>query len=527
MYKLVIVDDERDVRDRLVSLVAKAGGAFELVAQYENGIDAYEGILSDNPDLIITDIRIPYIDGIELARKLREVLPLLKIIIITGYDEFDYAKEAANLGVVGFISKPITQDDIQAILEKAKRTLDNEFVTAANLSQLNAFYNQSLPVIRETDLLRLSGLSQVPPAFERKLRFNGVNLDYRYMAFCVFDFDQTIHDTDAEKYELAYSSIRKFIAEDIAALYDLDMFNRYEKLCLLTKSNLPFDRVALESCLAQVILRVGRYSGMPLSVGVSGFAEQERNFAKMLREAQRALRYRAVMGGRKVFFYDSSAPIRPGQVIEDNDIKELGYLLRYKSTDEFLAALRRLRAQLTDGEALNATYHVLTTLMNVLIKACDDLERLCERYEGQDAMYRRIFEAKTADEAFGFLEELGAAVRACNDGVIVDNVARNLQQVINYMEAHYCDPDISFVSMADEINFSVSYVSALLKKNLDTTFVKLLTGMRMEKARELLRSPALKIIDVAEQLGYADPYYFSHCFKKYTGMSPKEYRSYE
>ena len=151
-YKLVIVEDEHDVRQRLVGLIEKSGYGFEIAAQYETGIDAYDGIISDNPDLILTDIKIPYINGIELSKMVREIYPLVKIIIITGYSEFDYAKEAANLGVLGFISKPITQENINELLEKAETSLNEEFLTGANLNRLSNFYQESLPIIRESEL---------------------------------------------------------------------------------------------------------------------------------------------------------------------------------------------------------------------------------------------------------------------------------------------------------------------------------------------------------------------------------------
>ena len=95
------------------------------------------------------------------------------------------------------------------------------------------------------------------------------------------------------------------------------------------------------------------------------------------------------------------------------------------------------------------------------------------------------------------------------------------------MDAHFCDADLSFELMAKDVNFSVSYISALFKKKMGTSFVKHLTALRMEKAKELLGDASIKIVDAAEQLGYADPYYFSHCFKKYTGVSPKEFRGLE
>lgn len=521
MYRLVIVEDERDVRSRIVSLIGKAQSGFEIVSEYETGIDAYDGIISDSPDLILTDIKIPYINGIELAKRVREVLPFTKIGIITGYNEFDYAKEAANLGVIGFVSKPVTLEDISSLLKKAEAVLDEEYLTSENVTQLEAFYENSLPIIRENDLNRLSCMTQVPPAFESKLLHSGISLDYRYFVVCVFDLDEAAQSA-TERHDLAFSYVRKFVDEDFCAQFDYELFNRSEKLCLLLKTNTPPDIKALELRLERIIQRVGRYSDMHLSVGVSS-SYQEKDFNQMVKEAMNALGYRSVMGGAKVFsFGNSTFPISELKV-DENKISKLGYTLRFQSLDDCIAAIDEIRGSL--AEARESHYYAEMGILNALIRACDDHQGLFTSCGGADWLYRRLFEIKTVDESFDYLKKIAATVRALNDGIKVDSVQRSLQKITSYMDAHYCDADISFDSLSRDVCLSASYISALLKKNLNTSFVKLLTGLRMEKAKRLLADPQLKIIDVAEQLGYNDSYYFSHCFKKHTGVSPKDFRN--
>ena len=163
MYKLVVVEDEKEVRGRLTGIINKSHTKFDLVAEYENGIDAFNGIVSDQPDLVFTDIRIPFINGIELSRKLREALPQVKIVIIMGDSDIDCAKDAANIGVQGFISKPINQRDVDDLLKKAEAAMDAENVTVSSLTRLEAFYKSSIPIIREHNLYKLSTMSSVDP----------------------------------------------------------------------------------------------------------------------------------------------------------------------------------------------------------------------------------------------------------------------------------------------------------------------------------------------------------------------------
>ena len=518
MYKLSIVEDERDVRNRLSGLIRKAEAGFETVSEYETGIDAYEGILSNCPDLIVTDIKIPYINGIDLVKMVRLVYPLVKIIIITGYNEFDYAREAANLGVVGFISKPVTLDDVAAALEKARAELDDEFLTSANLRRLSAFYEKNLPIVREYDLYRLSTMSDVPEPFEHKLRGDGVSLDFKYFAMCVFDFDGS-PDFGPEPYEMAFAAIRNTAAEELGGLFECNFFNRYEKLCLLLKSGDAPDMEALERRIDNTIQRVSRHSGMPVSAGVSN-AYGRKDFALMVREAMRALEYRSVMGGGRVFMRGNSAPPASKIPADDNAINELSYMMHFHPEADILDRIDRVM-KAPDADSF---YYTATCAVNALIRSCDDLTALYAAFGNQDSLYRRLFEIKTEGGVNEFIKELALSVRKINDGVIRNSVDQNLNKVMRYMEEHYREPDFAFESLARAVGFSVSYISAMLKKRRNTSFIKILTGLRMEKALELLSDPSLKLADIADQLGYGDAYYFSHCFKRHTGVSPKEYR---
>ena len=525
MFRLAVVEDELDVRSRLVGLIKRSRYPFELIAEYENGVDAYDGIMADSPDLIITDIRVPYIDGIELIKRVRKILPMVKAAVVTGYNEFDYAKEAANLGVISFISKPITAEDVDALLGKAQQILDNEYVTASNLDLLTAFYKSNLPVIHENDLRRLAGMSRVPPAFLRKLTFNQINLNFQYFSMCVFDFDELV-EGDSDRFDMAFASVRGLATESFADLCEIELFERNGVMCLILKSNEALPMAEIEVRLERILLRIGRFSGMALSAGVSRARKNEQNFAAMLKEAMHALTYRSVMGGGKVFWY-AGAPAAPqGQsVADDDDVREFSHLLRYKTLEDSLQGLERVKARVKTGGAHASYLYTLTSVLNVLLKASDDLEGLLARYGGQEGMYRRVLDSKTADEAFAFFADVTRIIRSSNENLIVDSVEYNFQKVHAYVCEHYCDAELGFETLLQKVNLSASYVSALFKKKLNTSFVKYLTHLRMESAKTLLADPSLKIIDVAEQLGYNDPYYFSHCFKKYTGIAPKEYRN--
>ena len=527
MYRVVVVEDENDVRNRITGMIEKSHGKFSIVAEYSTGIDAYDGILSDNPDLILTDIKIPFISGIELVKKVRELLPFVKVVFITGFSEFEYAKEAANLNTLGFINKPVDFDELDAILRKAEDILDNEYITVSNIKKLSAFYEGSLPIMRENYLHKLSNMSDVTPDFNSKLKASGISLDYKFFVMCVFDFD-TMCDTEGTQHELAYSSVKKTFEDEFSGVHDYELFsryeiNRYEKFCVILKSNSSLDISEIQRKFEHIVQRVGRHSDISVSVGISNVYEDSKNFSSMLKEAMRALRLRTEMGNNKVFFFRDVVPTNTKLSVDDKMIRELSYMMHFQSPQECLDRIDKIWSHFEGTKA--PSLYASTNILNVLIKSCDDLEGLYSSCGGSEGLYTHLFEIANENEILIYLKNLAQTIADINAGVITDSMDNSLRKIVYYMEAHFCDPDISFESLARDVNFSVSYISVLLKKKLNTSFVKMLTGLRMEKAKQLLTDPSLKIIDVAEQLGYNDSYYFSHCFKKYVGISPREFKN--
>ena len=151
MYKIIVCDDERSILERLISLINKLSDDFEVIGSYENGYDALVNGISLEPDILITDIKMPYIDGINLIEQAKIELPLLQSIIISGYDSFDYAKKGIELGVNGYISKPITFEELKEVLLKTKEKLNQETKGLNNLKQQ---LDTSNKIIIENDLIK-------------------------------------------------------------------------------------------------------------------------------------------------------------------------------------------------------------------------------------------------------------------------------------------------------------------------------------------------------------------------------------
>jgi two-component system response regulator YesN len=168
MYNVIIADDEATIRDRLLGFLAKMSADFKVVGVYENGYDALVSGVPLEPDLIITDIKMPFISGLELIRQAKVDLPLLQAIIVSGYDDFDFAKQAIDLGVIGYLSKPVTYDEIASALSKAKTELDMKLTVDKNIQDLQSKNESVLKIVQDNDLNKLTTLKALPENFREK-----------------------------------------------------------------------------------------------------------------------------------------------------------------------------------------------------------------------------------------------------------------------------------------------------------------------------------------------------------------------
>lgn len=199
MYRIVIADDESTVRERLLSLLKKLDNNFEVVGCFENGYDALLGITKLQPDLLITDIKMPYIDGINLIKQAKFEVPLLQSIIISGYDSFEFAKQAIDLRVVGYLTKPISFEELKEVVYKAKEETEKILIADKNEENLRKQVNENLSLLQEDDLTSLVQLKTISESFKAKLENDGIDLDYEYQFIVIFDNDQEIETLSYEK----------------------------------------------------------------------------------------------------------------------------------------------------------------------------------------------------------------------------------------------------------------------------------------------------------------------------------------
>ncbi len=525
MYRVIVADDEEAVRERLISLVNKLSSDFKIVGAYENGYDALEDIEQIQPDLLITDIKMPYIDGIELIKQAKLEVPLMQTIIISGYDSFDYAKQAIALKVVGYISKPISFDELKNTMYKAKDELDKSLSIDKNIESLQEQAKTTLSLLQENDLCKLLSLKEVPDNFKKKLEIDQINIANKYCVLGIFDFDDEFDKVGYENSEIVNIYLHKYLMEEIPKDCSLYVFNRSNQVLFLGLSKTIFDKDSMEESLASILSKIKKVCGISLSVAVSDFCDdQDRSYRRMFRHAVRTLEYRTVVGKNNVLFFSDiqKEEVTVGK-IDDNEYKSLTYDLSYGYVPECKDHVKKILDKIKSPEYADSYLYITSSVANALLKACNNFKDLYKDFMNNNEIFQSIYECKSIDKLYEFFMSLIDAIYKVNNATRYSGVELGLKQILEYIDSHYTDPNLSLESLSDSLSYSVSYISLLLKKD-NKTFTKYLMSVRMEHAKGLLVNPDNKIVSVSEAVGYSDPYYFSHCFKKYVGISPLEYR---
>ncbi|MFB9276111.1 response regulator [Cohnella cellulosilytica] len=529
MYKIMLVDDEAEVREGIRNRIAWQEHGYDCVGDYENGMDALEAAELLKPDVVLTDINMPFMDGLELTRQLAERLPWTKVVILTGYDDFDYAQRAVKLSVKDFILKPITREELIGVLDSIKGELDEEKDRRENLVRLERQLRESLPVLKERFLERMVGTSIGLGEMAQRMAYFGLNLPgpaYVVLAADADHFGEAAPDADRELLRFALHNIVQEIAarEAESAVFR----SREEKaVCILSggADDRLFDRA---QALAEEIRRsVETYLRFTVTVGiglpVSGLADIRQAY----RSAVAALDYRVLLGTNRVISI-TDLEGRRGLSADTTGDWERRLVIGVKtgSAEETEQAAAAIVSQLkTAAPSIEQAYVRIQKLIVSLLNALEESGAGAGLFGDGVNPITEVYRFKTLDEIELWLKELcGESIRMLAEKR--SDMARGFMvKAEAYIRDNFADPGLSLKTVCEIVHMSNSYFSAMFKARTGKTFVEYLTWHRVEKAKELLAATDLKSYEIAAEVGYADPHYFSVLFKKATGDTPTEYRN--
>ncbi len=519
-YKAFFVEDEIVTREGIRDNVDWHGNGFEFCGEAPDGEIALPLIQTTQPDLLITDIKMPFMDGLELCKIVRERMPWVKIIILSGHDEFEYAQKAINLGVTEYLLKPVTVQDLHHVLQRISAQIDRERREREHLEKLKSQVEENRAALRERLLLNLAmGAVSSAEAIER-----GHLLDLDLVAGCYrvlvvrIDLHNTPDSFDYHEYQCAQQAL----VEPLERHPDVLLIKKdIEELVLIVKGGTPEYLHERKDLLMHVIRHQAGTAGCGVAIGCGTIKHRltdiYQSFVEALIEAQS-------IGGRDTVHPSSN--VGKAELLKINKSAVESYLRCGVKEDfpDFFDTFIHPLCEPALKSYLVKNYLVMDIALAAAKFVADlggDVDRVVPALDNMETM---LTEITSVEHIRDRVRDILVGALTYRDGQANNQHSLMLQQVHDYIDQHYMDANLSLNEVAGQVNLSPSHFSTVFSQETGQTFKEYLTEVRIRRAKELLRSTTLRSFEISYQIGYSDPHYFSYVFRKHTGLSPKEYR---
>ncbi len=492
MIRVIIADDERIIREGLKNTVDWNYFNCQIVGEARNGLEGVEKARELSPDLIIADIKMPNLDGLEMAEKIQEFNKECKFIIITGYGDFEYAKKAIKLNAVDFIQKPIDDDELTTAIEKSVSKIIEE--------------RRNRELVLERFLLDMMRGNITDKSILEK----SMNLSELQMKNCLIVLLQ-INGLENINEEFLKGELVKYIEE-----FKYLVRCHENIFAVIMKS---MDKEDIRSALSLFKKRYENIYDVIITAGISNEGNMT-DLNSIYGESKKALKNKLYTGEGSINFYNEVK--KDHRVTWDNIIKmEMDFRLMLKTLNEsqVSSVIGKIYGYMYENHAdLESVRQVTIDLIHIInsFKRKNGIE-VSEVYRD----YEEIRGKDTIEDMEDFISKSSLDAIEEVSQVNIRNLDDGLNRIVEYIDNNYTE-DLSLKKFAKELYLSEGYLSKRLKEILGMSYSEYITFLRIEKAVELLQSGEYKVVDVAKKVGYSDYRYFSKVFKRQIGILPSE-----
>ncbi|GGG64347.1 response regulator transcription factor [Paenibacillus radicis (ex Gao et al. 2016)] len=505
MYRVFIVDDEPFIIEGLYDIIDWPAYGLEIVGSAENGKDALEALKGLSVDILLTDISMPVMDGLTLIREARQFHPELKVIILSGYNEFDYIKSGLKLGVENYLLKPINIDELQETLANTIDKLDQ-----SRPDRMFSAYD--IRILRDNILYRWLTRRIASNELKERTEMLDIRLDAPYLAIAVLRTD-----SPAKPF---YDALQQLADEDKSMLPFVDIDG--DQVIIFLFSELEQGKAKALDIL-NGLQKEMISGGNPLRISLGSVVQTEEGAPVSYAQAKEAQEYFLLHDEPVVLDYESLAE-RGGnrsQTAFALDWAPFSKLIKAKELDQLHEAIEAEFEQYQMIDGITPAY-IQSMAIEMMIRFKMELKEI--KRADQPELYKAGFvQIMQADK----IEELAAVVKEAAtltvDSLIRDVKSPIIQQLLTYVHDNYAQP-LSLKSLSQQYNIHPVYLGHLFQKETSETFTDYINKYRIDKAKEMLKDTQLKVQEIAMQVGYWETGYFYKQFKKYVGISPTDYK---
>lgn len=493
MRKVLVVDDEKFIRLGLKAMIERNEEVDYEVTLCRNGLEALDTLHKNQFDIIITDIRMPEMTGLELLDKVKDLHNKPEVIILSGYDEFNFAVQALRNGAREYLLKPINRDG----LSKALNNIEECLIKKENEDNLLQQYEFKLDLKRLERLILLDNIS----LDELENNINNINIDLLKEDFYLSVITSNRTKNMQSNKGLLVQTFIKSIAND-----EVVFLGPNNEFVILSK-----DKTIINSIHNYIIEKCFNN----FTIGVSDRCNQGIMIREAYSQAIKAAKYRYIMENSYLIEY---CEIRERNNIKNNipieDIEKLSNIIgterQHKICEIIDSILDKEVLSKNSIEYLEQVTHSINNLINKNIKLSDNFNNIYNF----NSLYEYSCELKK------YLLDISKSIKEESCLSIDSN---GIKKALNYINANYYK-DITMATVSNEVSLNYSYFSQVFKEHVGDNFVNYLRKIRIERAKELLKTTNLKIYEVSESVGYSDSKQFAKMFRKVSGLSPVEYK---
>jgi len=512
MIKIFVADDENLIREGIRNCVENHSGGYSFCGEAPDGELAIPLIQELKPDILIADIRMPFIDGLELAAIVKKTMQWIHIIFLSGHDEFKYAQQALMVGVDAYILKPVDSEKLLQTLDEVVQRIEKEKHDYLNIEKMLRRDELEQTIIREHFLSHLvTGKASINEVMDFSQK-QGINILAKQYMVCQVAL-LSLSAEELKKVRLLSSRLFEYQKHIIWFIKGAERL-----VCIVKGDNEEAVREKAYETAQLIRHQFNLYLALEISVGIGSMTDRIGQIPNSYRDACEVLIGFKLKKNEIIGFED----VKNQRFLKKNDlISDVPMIekLRHIARDDITGVIEKQFCDLNNTQVDSVLYRFYL-LMDMLVAAVRLTKgKISEKLEQSPQQILKISESWK--ECVRYSTEM---LELMIDYRVEEEYSKEIRLAKEYINQNFNDPSLSLYTVSNVVGFSPNHFSTVFSQETGETFIEYLTKRRIMEAKKLITDTDKRFVDIAFEVGYSDPHYFSYVFKKKTGQSPKEFK---
>ena len=526
VLKLIIVDDEKTTREGLLEYIPWKELGIEVVEDAEDGVKALELAMRIQPDIILCDVRMPRMNGIELAARIKESLPECKIIFLSGYSDKEYLKSAIQLKAFSYVEKPIDMEEIKNTVQNAVSICMEEKGKKRIEGEMKSKLNESIHLVKQKLALELLNSSVNTETLWEK--FDSAGLDFPadgdfITIILKLNVYERISIAEQEHYNnLIFKTLEEKFNE-ISVNYLLCCNNEHMIIHIHDKKIENSHITQVIPDILQKSVRGILQNKCTLSIGVGKRIHGVKNILQSYQTALTAVRKQFFRGYDSIIFYEDKK-MDSYDFSEEISVQFVEYLKEDKK-EEAVSLIKKISDNMRqhDNTDINYIKNIFFNLLLQLYKIAEERDiHITGQGNEKKFLWEIISNLQTLQEIKEhIIDKISTVFQQIEEK---DTKSKAVFEAMKYIQKNYPDENLSIKSIADYTYLTPTYLCLIFKKETGKTINQYITEIRIGKSKEYLKDRKIKLYEIANKIGYSNANYFAKIFKKVVGSTPSEFR---